>query len=731
MIRLISFALLLNVVGCRIVSAEEQRAETVPNNTCTIFLTVDSLLLEGEFDRAESELRSMLRNADNSRYMDDILWRLAGVYHSRGLTDEGVMLFETLEQSGRGDLTGWKVSLLDLARRPDEALPLVSSDDVLLRMWLSRDMEDAPVPAIIPAPVSAAERFVRVSLAPLGTLTPSQITLAASDAVLISGLNERLLAEIEFRIRSGGNWVDSVLLQLEDGSERTALEAERNAYLQVGDVAYWSGLLEQGDSAAGVAARVLVRIDPEEYAESWRVVDALIGDGDVHLVENLAANSGNAVFRVGTMLAIDQESGRSGAVLETCASIDSLAPDSLLARAALFRARALRSARNYGQANAAYVEFATDWPQHPVSREAAYLAGKYYDSEQEWVRAAEAYLASLRSSGTWAGDERAHWRGGFCLYMSGQGYRGDSLWQEGVRKWPYGFWRDEMLFWRARYANRRGDSGSESRLLASVASEHPWEFYGMLASQRLGREHEIRLSPTSILLAEDPLTQKAIDMFSRGYGTLAIEMLSHARTGDPGRRSIALGLIGEHGQSISLLRSLDLRLREDAVSLLPDSLLCWYFPSPYARLSESITDTMNLSSDFVQGIMREESYFNRWVVSSAGARGLIQLMPGTAYDVARWNGLPQLSEEEFFIPPNSILYGALYINRQLRNFEGQPFLFLAAYNAGPGNASRWVDMHGWDPFDPELFVEQITYRETRIYVKKVLRSVWIYERIRS
>jgi soluble lytic murein transglycosylase len=129
--------------------------------------------------------------------------------------------------------------------------------------------------------------------------------------------------------------------------------------------------------------------------------------------------------------------------------------------------------------------------------------------------------------------------------------------------------------------------------------------------------------------------------------------------------------------------------------------------------------------------MREESYFNRWVISSAGARGLIQLMPGTAFDVARWNGLPFLEEEEFFMPDNSVLYGALYINRQWRSYQGEPALFLAAYNAGPGNASRWVDMHGWDPADPELYIEQITYRETRIYVKKVLRSSWIYERIRT
>ncbi|HRW77446.1 MAG TPA: transglycosylase SLT domain-containing protein, partial [Candidatus Sabulitectum sp.] len=108
---------------------------------------------------------------------------------------------------------------------------------------------------------------------------------------------------------------------------------------------------------------------------------------------------------------------------------------------------------------------------------------------------------------------------------------------------------------------------------------------------------------------------------------------------------------------------------------------------------------------------------------------LIQLMPATASDVARWNGLPRLTPEEFFIPEHSVLYGSLYINSQARRYQ-HPAVFLAAYNAGPGNASRWIEMHGFDPDDQELYIEQITYRETRLYAKKVQRSAWIYGRIR-
>lgn len=729
---ILPFALLLGVInGCRVVPERDHGITERRDGQPGLFLRSDSLILEGSFDAAEEQLIDMLDDSGCSALEDEILWRLFGLYNGRGMPDAGVQLFERLEQSGYGDLTGWKVSMLDLSRRSEEAIALVSPDDVLLRMWLSRNLEDPDLPVIIPAPVDMAERFVRVSLAPEGSLTPPQTMLAAADAVHLPSLDERLCAELAIRTRSGSNWVDELLEQMRESDEKASLEAERMAFLQAGDRYYWTSMLDRGGAAAGVAARVLLRLHPDDFGESWRIADALLGAGDVSSAANLAVTSDNSVFVVGLRMALDFEAGRSPAVLESCAIVDSLAPDTLRARADLFRARALRASGNSRQAYPAYRNFAASWPWHSTAREAAYLAGKYYDGEQEWANAADAYLASLRSSGTWSGDERAHWRGGFCLYMSGQGAKGDSLWHEATRRWPYGYWRDEMLFWRARYANRRGDHTSEVRLLEQVASEHPWEFYGMLAAERLGRDYAFYLRPTSITLSDHWETERAMDMCSRGYGVLAVEMLRYGESGDPGRRAIALGLLGEHGESISLLRLLDSGLREESRSLLPDSLLCWYFPSPYESLSETVTDTMHLSADYVQGIMREESYFNRWVISSAGARGLIQLMPGTAFDVARWNGLPALSEEQFFEPGSSVLYGSLYINRQWRSYQGESVLFLAAYNAGPGNASRWKDMHGWDLQDPELYIEQITYRETRIYVKKVLRSSWIYERIRT
>ncbi|MFO8184183.1 MAG: lytic transglycosylase domain-containing protein, partial [Candidatus Aegiribacteria sp.] len=295
-------------------------------------------------------------------------------------------------------------------------------------------------------------------------------------------------------------------------------------------------------------------------------------------------------------------------------------------------------------------------------------------------------------------------------------------------KWPAGYWRDEMLFWRARLAGELGDPHLRDSLLERVSTEHPWEFYGMLAANRLGLNTAPDFSVPEIRLSRDPVCSLAVSLTARGYGLPAAEMLRTFSGAPLERRAAALSLMGYHGYSLSLLRGLDSRLREEEGRMLPDSLLLLYFPSPYRGLAASATDTLLLEAHILQGIMREESYFNRWVVSHAGARGVAQLMPSTAADVARWYGLPPLSEEGFFDPAASVPYGALYIDRQYRSFEGERPLFLAAYNAGPANASRWAGMHGWNPRDPEMYIEQITYRETRMYVKKVLRSAWIYER---
>ncbi|MBN2585917.1 MAG: lytic transglycosylase domain-containing protein, partial [Candidatus Fermentibacteraceae bacterium] len=457
------------------------------------------------------------------------------------------------------------------------------------------------------------------------------------------------------------------------------------------------------------------------------VSDVLADEGLPAMADSLARASGDQVFARGVSMAVLRESGMNAQLLALCDSLPSGMPDSLLARGALFRARAQRALqRPAGEYYGSYLDFALRYPWHATASEAAYLTGRFYDSERDWPRAADAYMAALRSGDF--GEARAHWRGGFCHYMCGRGAVGDSIWAAGIEKYPCSAWCDEMLFWRARYAGRQGDPGREQSLLREAARRHPWEFYGILAAQRTGAEAEpFRMCSAS--LVSDPVSAEAVDMMSRGYGAMASQMLYTTGSCDEGLRGMVLALMGEYQRSLEVLRRLDYRLRNDNLGTLPDSLLRFYFPAPYRELTESTVSGLSVPVEVVTGLMRQESNFNRWARSWVGASGLIQLMPGTAGDIARWYDLPPLSGSDFFNPESSILYGSIYLARQYSAFSGSLVLTLSAYNAGPGNAARWMEEFPLDDSDPELFIEQIPLTETREYVKHVMGNAWIYREL--
>ena len=707
----------------------EGQPEPTPVYTGGDLTRVDSLLMAGRMESARATLLEALRNGDIPE--EEAILRLVGSYHARGREDRCLRLLDSLELAGYGPLTGWKVSLLDMARRPDESEALAGADNPLLLLWLRRDADSLRYSglSVLPPPKGLVERLVRVEAVDPGQLTLPQLEVAAADAAFLPQLEDRLQIELEKMLFKPGEAWERIYSTAGDPSDQgwRLLRARRLQSTGLGSRQELEQLLSDGGESGAIAAEELLRRWPEQYSTSWDVVDALCEQDRCSKAEAMLTPSAPE-FSVGARMSLLRAARSYGPLLELCDSLLNTESSSRLrARALLFSARAHRAAGRNEAAFEAYADLASIYSWHPKAREGAYLAGKYFDGEQDWPSAADAYLASLRSDGVWEGDSRAYWRGGFCLYMSGRGAVGDSLWQMGIQRYPYSYWRDEMLFWRARYAARTGRDGEAQSLLEQVAEEHPWEFYGVLARLRLGlpRLPAPRPLPTSV--TSTPEGRLTLALMESGYGGAIPEMLRDGRSGDRMVRARILALLGETRAAMTLMRRVDTDLRDSETGMLPDGMLPFYFPDPYGDLAREVATDLSLSPWILQAIMREESYFDRWVVSWAGARGLIQLMPGTAGDVARWYGLPRLSEEEFYVPENSILYGALYINRQYESFSGLEPLFLAAYNAGPGNARRWVDMHGWDPDDPELYIEQITYRETRMYVKKVLRSAWIYE----
>jgi soluble lytic murein transglycosylase len=147
------------------------------------------------------------------------------------------------------------------------------------------------------------------------------------------------------------------------------------------------------------------------------------------------------------------------------------------------------------------------------------------------------------------------------------------------------------------------------------------------------------------------------------------------------------------------------------------------YPLPSLPHDDAMDRTLLLA------VIRQESQFYNDVVSGAGARGLMQLMPATAKRVARKLKIPYRRSRLTEDPAYNLRLGIAYLTQLLDRYEGSRLLALAAYNAGPRRVDRWIKRfgdprkHGVDPVD---WAERIPFSETRNYVQRILEAVPIY-----
>ncbi len=127
---------------------------------------------------------------------------------------------------------------------------------------------------------------------------------------------------------------------------------------------------------------------------------------------------------------------------------------------------------------------------------------------------------------------------------------------------------------------------------------------------------------------------------------------------------------------------------------------------------------------FLFSVLRQESLFEGFATSGAGARGVMQIVPATGSEVATTLGWPaNFTPDDLYRPMVSIRLGARYLDRQRDVFDGDMFAALAAYNGGPGNAQAWLKLSG---DDPDLFLEVIRIQETRNYIMQIYEFYNIY-----
>lgn len=300
---------------------------------------------------------------------------------------------------------------------------------------------------------------------------------------------------------------------------------------------------------------------------------------------------------------------------------------------------------------------------------------------------------------------------------------------DGVR---YPISRARGAFWKGRAAAARGEQ-AHAREWWQRAAEHPSTFYGQQALLSLGAQ-----APRfTFARPSDPAIRKA---FVAQELVVLVQRL-HALGADASLRTFLLHLAGlaknadERLLVAQLAQEADrpreaVRAAKRANQL--DNVIgaagypLW--PLPKRDLDTPLEDALVLS------VIRQESGFDRTAISRAGARGMMQLMPATAQQIAKGLSQPYSRSRLLTDPGYNIRLGSGYLEQMLERFDGSAPLALAAYNAGPHRVVRWVRQYG-DPRTGDIdmldWIETIPFSETRNYVQRVLESVPVYRHLLS
>jgi soluble lytic murein transglycosylase len=144
----------------------------------------------------------------------------------------------------------------------------------------------------------------------------------------------------------------------------------------------------------------------------------------------------------------------------------------------------------------------------------------------------------------------------------------------------------------------------------------------------------------------------------------------------------------------------------------------------YASLVEPQANKRKLDPSWVMGLMRSESAMAADAVSSADARGLMQVLPSTAKQIARRNSYKYSGSEQLMQAETNILFGTTFLRELMDKFNNNPVLVSGAYNAGPGAVTRWLQSLPGQ--DAAIWIEALPFYETRDYIPRVLAFSTIY-----
>ena len=477
------------------------------------------------------------------------------------------------------------------------------------------------------------------------------------------------------------------------------------------------------DGAAGVAFALgpLPPRDPSEHVALGRALNRRTSTRDARIHVEHALRRGDS--SAATLLFYGELLVAGGQMSEAVRAYAAAARDSALGPLATYRRARVLVRLGDPRAPAALSEFAEHFSTDSAAPGALYILADLLDGRSDWAGAARWYGELIAR---YPADPRAS-VARFRLAASAESTgRLDSaaVWYQSEVD-AAGPQRTAARFWLGKLARARGDSDKAKTIWTSLAGEDSLGYYGMRARKEAG------MSPLSFTPL--PPAVPAPPGVSAGLARIDTLLLAGLDSEAQAEVRVVLGrpprdletlLAWSEGLGLRGYGSASVRLGWQAFGQAPNDVrvVRAIFPWPNRAAVEAEAEEFGVDALLLAALVRQESVFDVEALSSAGARGLAQLLPSTAAILAR--GLDVAFYPQWITVPDLNLHlGAAHLAELIKRF-GRVDAAIAAYNAGPTPVWRWLARAGAD--DPDRFVELIPYPETRGYVRSLLRNRELY-----
>ncbi len=422
---------------------------------------------------------------------------------------------------------------------------------------------------------------------------------------------------------------------------------------------------------------------------------------------------------------------------------------------------------DFAAAEKTLLDFVTASPTHPRAAEFLFDAGRVAerddrlaDAAQIWQRIATEYPSSDYGY-------RGTFLAGICYYRLGDYAAAQTIFEQATTLATNPSERAGVYFWQGKTQAAQGNSTAAKSTWQQAASIDPTGYYSErardLANDRqpftppptvdlgIDRESELRQAELWMQstfqfpaatdysvpgpLASDPRFMRGQEFWRLGLYDLAEAEFNDLReeaVANPltsYRLAVYLSDLGLYRQAILAARQvLDLAGLDDAGTLTAPVLFSHIrFGAYYPDLVAPIAQAYSFDPLLVWSTIRQESLFDPSIQSSAGAYGLMQIMPATGESIAaRAAWPPDYTTSDLLRPKVNLTFGQDYLADQRDNLGGDLYAALAAYNGGPGNAAAWQALAKGDP---DLFVEIVRFDETRQYLMGIYEVFSIYSRL--